>query len=181
MNQGETNPSCSKDSRRDWESASSGQVQGRIWNRKLRLRGRALYTDWEHKLRAGWIRTAAPPSSAFISTPRPGARGWEDGISHRGGSRVLGQPAGPFCLRRERGNGKGGEETGVGCAAPGPVQTPRVRGCSVPLLPLRIARTSVRRRSSGRPYLWLPLASHPLPTKLRAGTRNTQVTGLGVP
>lgn len=77
---------------------------------------------------AGWILTVAPPGPASISTLRPGARGWEGGISQRGGSRVLGQPAGPFCLRRERGNGKGGEEASVGCAALGPVQTRRVRG-----------------------------------------------------
>lgn len=54
---------------------------------------------------------------------------------------------------------------------------------SAPVLPLPIARPPVCRPSSGRSHAWLRQAGHPLPTELEfwAGTRNTQVTGFGMP
>lgn len=130
-----------------------------------------------------WILTTAPPGSASISTPRPGARGWEDGISQRGGSRVPGQPAGPFCLRREREMEKAGRR--LASAAPPQCwfRRPESGARSVLVLPLPIAQPPVRRPSSERPHACVPQAGYPLPTepKLRAGTQNTQVTGFRVP
>lgn len=51
------------------------------------------------------------------------------------------------------------------------------------VLRLPIAWAPLRRPPSGRPHACVPQAGHPLPSEpeLWAGTRNTQVTGFGVP
>lgn len=62
------------------------------------------------------------PHLAFSSARAPrGQTGGGRNFPVRG----LPLPRNSFCLRRERGNGKGGEAAaGVRCAAPGPAQTP---------------------------------------------------------
>lgn len=73
---------------------------------------------------------APPPSRLQLrpDTPRANWRGG-GGVTKAGGRNFpalgLRLPRNSFCLRRERGNGKGGEAAaGVRCAAPRPAQTP---------------------------------------------------------
>lgn len=157
-----------------------GGSWGGSGKRKLWPGRHSLATDWEHKSRVGWILTAAPPGSASISTPRPGAGGWEGGISQRGGSRVPGQPSGPFCLRRERGNGKGGEEAGVRCAAPGPVQTPRILGPQRTGSPAADRPASCPSSALGTPARLGPAGWPPAGHRARSLGRHTEHSGIRV-
>lgn len=135
---------------------------------------------------SGALRPVPPPSP-----PRaPGPKGGRTEFPSAGAPVSPASQQAPFCLPRERGNGKGGEEAGVCYAAPGPVQTPRVRGQQRTVLLQRTGPpaadcplSGVRHPPSGHQHSWLPQASHPLPTEpeLWAGTWNTQVTEFGVP
>lgn len=93
------------------------------------------------RLRRSWLNplqaTLAPPTSRLEL--RQGPRGLKRRREERGGGAGGGGrnfpawglwlPHNSFCLRRERGNGKGGEAVAsTRCAATGPGQTPRVRG-----------------------------------------------------
>lgn len=133
----------------------------------------------------GGLEFAAEPRPAPPPSP-PRAPGPEGGRAEFPSAGAPVSPAsrhGSFCLRRERGNGKGGEEAGVCCAAPGPVQSPGVRGAQRSGLPAAGPRPPARRSPPGLPRARLPQAGHPPHTQpeLPAAARNPQVTGLEVP
>lgn len=101
------------------------------------------------------------PRPAFHSARAP--RGQTGGGRNfpEQGLRLPRNAAASFCLRRERGNGKGGEAAagGVRCTAPRPAQTPWVRGRRGRqglTSPFRSGRRATRRGRSPWLHLLLP-------------------------
>lgn len=158
---------------------------GNIWNRSLGqedpLRPLVLRPC---PGRGGSASTLRPPGPAPISTPRS-----ETPEGGRTEFPNAGAPVSPACQQALSVYGEKGEMEKAGrrlaLAVP-----PRGRFRSlesgvrkVRVLQGPIPLPLVRCSPTGRPHARLPEAGHPLPTEpdLRAGTQNTQVTGLGMP